>query len=390
MRLLAEAREAVMATRSSDPSWDPQRYWDLLGGAPWLPVSFKHEDGLRFRKRPSSAPALTELLAHGRRRFAGTFVPEEFEGFARAVRDGDVDPFNPSREELEAARLLSDAPYLVPCTLGTAAFKGVAVDFEWLASEVHHSRSLLPWLKWAAGAVEHGAERETVHASVTAIVNAHEWGSLGYVLLGDLLRAHLGRYDDAEAAYRRAIELDPQCVDGAWIGLARTLYSKGGNLEEASAAAAREVALGAFISVNGLLALMTHATILVALGDWTSAERRAKYFIESSGDAVLRDGWGEVLQFFGESLRRGFGIEARNLLAASTAAERWEPLKHALAIVEQRDATELERLAPEMREAVRLVLARISPSTLEEPTPPPVKRRRRSGRRSQPSRVQAR
>lgn len=96
----------------------------------------------------------------------------------------------------------------------------------------------------------------------------------------------------------------------------------------------------------------------------------------------LGENWDQVLIFFFLAVHRGFVAEARELVEKIGASERWETLDHALAIVAHGDSTALGGLAPEMREAVRLVLARISPRTLEEPTSPPKRRRPQPTKRS--------
>ncbi|MCU0875506.1 MAG: tetratricopeptide repeat protein, partial [Pirellulaceae bacterium] len=53
--------------------------------------------------------------------------------------------------------------------------------------------------------------------------------------LGNLLKSHLGRYEEAEQAYRRACELDPKSAD-PWNGLGNLLQTHLGRYEEAEQA----------------------------------------------------------------------------------------------------------------------------------------------------------
>lgn len=65
--------------------------------------------------------------------------------------------------------------------------------------------------------------------------SAAHWFNLAYV------REQLGRHADAEAAFRRAVELDPK-LDRAWYGLALTLIRLG-RLDDAAAALKRNTEL---------------------------------------------------------------------------------------------------------------------------------------------------
>jgi Flp pilus assembly protein TadD len=67
--------------------------------------------------------------------------------------------------------------------------------------------------------------------------NGRPWNGLG-----NLLQVHLGRYDEAEAAYRRAMELDPKYA-WPWNGLGNLLQVHLGRYDEAEAAYRRAMEL---------------------------------------------------------------------------------------------------------------------------------------------------
>ncbi|MBL4685204.1 MAG: ATP-binding protein, partial [Nannocystaceae bacterium] len=104
----------------------------------------------------------------------------------------------------------------------------------------------------------------------------------------------------------------------------------------------------------------TLATILVARGEWEEARPWAAQFL-STDDQFLTEVWISVLAFFRETVSSGFASEARELLREVGARERWEPLDRALDLLARHDLPAIGRLAPEMRTAVRLVLAAIAP-----------------------------
>lgn len=176
--------------------------------------------------------------------------------------------------------------------------------------------------------------------------------------LGRLLQTHLGRDSDAESAYREATVSDPTYADG-WNNLAWTLYVRHGATQEAVESARTAVCLD-----PSDYKAHTVATILVAGGAWSEALPWTRQFL-SANAAFLDEIWSDVLRFFAEAVTHGFHVESRTLLASLDVAERWEPLVRALEVVE-RGVQLLGALAPEMREAVRLVLQRIAPGVLDE------------------------
>jgi len=111
----------------------------------------------------------------------------------------------------------------------------------------------------------------------------------------------------------------------------------------------------------------TLANLLVARDEWNEARPHAKRLL-GAPDTYLAHYWPDILRFFNEVVEHGFITEARNLLAELDRSARWEPLDRALALLEHDDLESLGRLAPEMRDAVELVLAKIAPKALEEHT----------------------
>lgn len=176
--------------------------------------------------------------------------------------------------------------------------------------------------------------------------------------LGRLLQDKLGRSDEAEGAFREAVTWAPENAV-SWNSLAWNLYTRGKELTEAVAAArtAGDLDSSPYIA-------HTVATVLVASGEWAQAEPWARRFIGADAE-FLDETWPDVLRFFAEAVTHGFHAEARALLVETGLGERWEPMVRALEVV-ARGVQQLGALAPEMREAVRLVLVRIAPDLLAE------------------------
>lgn len=159
--------------------------------------------------------------------------------------------------------------------------------------------------------------------------------------------------DEAIAASRESIARTPEDA-ASWNDLAWNLYLRGEDLKEAVTAAHMAVLLGPSPRVA-----YTYATVLVASGEWAEARPWARQFLDAYA-AALDERWADVLRFFAEAVARGAHRGAHRLLEDAGLADRWEPLLRALEVV-ARGNQQLEALAPEMREAVRLTLRWIAP-----------------------------
>ncbi len=86
---------------------------------------------------------------------------------------------------------------------------------------------------------------------------AYPWNGLGI-----LLKNHLGRYDESEAAYRKAIEIDPKLAY-PWNGLGNLLQDNLGRYTEAEAAYRKAIEIGPKYPYpwNGLGLLMWERTL---------------------------------------------------------------------------------------------------------------------------------
>ena len=173
--------------------------------------------------------------------------------------------------------------------------------------------------------------------------------------LGHLLDDHLARYAEAEQAYRRAIEIDPESADDL-NALAWSLYRRDRNLDEAQSLA--EQALGIAPSDQDIV--HTLASLRVRQGDWPSAATLIRRLIDEADAAWLEASWDEILGLFHEAVLNGKAAEARDLLDADDAGERWRPLREALAAAAEGSADYLRQVAPEVAGAAREIHARLT------------------------------
>lgn len=181
----------------------------------------------------------------------------------------------------------------------------------------------------------------------------------GWLMLGRLLVCSLGRPAEGEAAFEKAVALAPEDAY-VWNAIAWSRYIRG-DLSDASLEAARTA-----VRLEGKVPSYVHtlSTILVTRGEWAEAEPYVRQFIAGDVD-FLNECWSDILRFFAEAVVRGFHAEARALLVSMGLEERWEPLVRGLEVV-ARGTQLMGAYAPEMREAVRLVLRQIAPGVLEE------------------------
>jgi tetratricopeptide (TPR) repeat protein len=241
MRLLAEAREAVMTAAMQHPGWDPERFWEQLGGSLALSVQMKHQGATAMIVQPALRTTLDSILRDERAQRCDGFVEEEVEALSRAVREGYIDLQNLSRDELEGAALAQGKRFVVPCALGIASAGGFPVDLEWFTNEVQCSRSLITWISWARLALKGHISADEISLTLLPVIEAQQWGSRTLSLLG-WLQVDLRQYDQAEASYRKAISLDP-LLAFPWNDLGNLLQDHRGKYDEAEAAYRKAISL---------------------------------------------------------------------------------------------------------------------------------------------------
>ncbi|MCA9705377.1 MAG: tetratricopeptide repeat protein [Myxococcales bacterium] len=428
MQLLAEARERVMSTVVEDPSWNAERFWDLLGGSLSFSSRGKH---LVANASVRQLLAVLPILERERDDWRELFVDAELESLRGAVRNGDVELREPSEADLRGAAVVYGAA-VVPCALGIIANGRLAeigpVESGLFDETVRQSRSPLTRLAWFDHAISRGIPSADAWKIVDEIRGDQGWGARALNMLGNLLKNHLGRYEEAEAAYREAIERNPKYA-APWNGLGNLLKNHLGRYEEAEAAYREAIERDPSVAPpwNGLgILLQEHlgryeeaeaayreaivrapregtyranlaqalvlnggsleeahalarsatemgedpyralvfALVLVAEHRWADAEPWARAFIGAL-DQFSKGLWPNVLRFFSEVVTHRFIPQARRLLAETNLSARWEPLDLALALLERDELSGLGRLAPEMREAVTLVISKIAPDALD-------------------------
>ena len=112
------------------------------------------------------------------------------------------------------------------------------------------------------------------------------------------------------------------------------------------------------LAPSDLYTAHTLATILTRLGDWPAAEPLIRRLVTEADEALLDAIWDDVLTLFHEAVLTGRAAEARALLDAGEAGERWRPLREALAAAAEGSADYLRQVAPEVAAPAREIHAR--------------------------------
>ncbi len=303
-RLLAEARDLVLATQPDGAVWAQARAWELLGGSPSLSVSQKARiaEGLD-RATAGQVETLMRQLEAERRELGERLGPESARKLRECLRDGHLR----SLDDVDGARAweaMHGVPSLVALTISAHLSRSHschadggsdAADLPALRKALDTATGphpALTYLEIVAKDGEDAARLSDVWSMAVdrfrATFTAAHWNRAG-----NLLSGHLGRFNEAEQAYRRAIELTP---DSAlpWNGLGNLLAQHLGRFEGAEGAYRTAIALDSGYAQpwNGL-----GNVLLDPLGRFEEAEQAYRRAIAlDSGTALPWHGLGNVLQ----------------------------------------------------------------------------------------------
>lgn len=218
-----------------------------------------------------------------------------------------------------------------------------------------------------------------------------------WVNLGNLLMAHLGRYPEAEEAFRKAIALDERLAP-PWIALGTLLAKRTGTYPEAEDAYRKAMELNpkSLIPPNGIawakfvrgtidtetialahrlfaeggrnpFYLHTAACVFTAADKWDIATTVIRQMLTAADPDFLEKCWPDIERLFQEIAHRGHAAEGRDLLDELGFADRWRPIREAMATVAEGTWRYLFTLAPEVRAPTKILLNRFQ-VVLADPT----------------------
>jgi Flp pilus assembly protein TadD/ADP-ribose pyrophosphatase YjhB (NUDIX family)/energy-coupling factor transporter ATP-binding protein EcfA2 len=255
MELLRKLREQVLGLDLRQAGIDTRELWDLLGGSPHYTLSEKQRIASELGSlTKADAQQLMSALRRAKLGLLSTYrshaavVEKLYEELAGGEMD-EVYDWRAARAcaELPGCRLL---PYIgvnariskdlaaTPVSeseLGRAeaTLTLMAADSLCMASGFCGLGNLLTYRRQKHDEAE-AAYKKAIDLDPTS---AYAWNNLGR-----LFEEHLGRFAEAEAAYRKAIELDPTCAY-PWNSLGSLLADHLGRFAEAEAAYRKAIEL---------------------------------------------------------------------------------------------------------------------------------------------------
>ncbi len=274
-KAMAQIREAIFAAKVRWQPWDPEGFWMLLGGATTLSQRRKmalamqlgyqpKEEVLRWMAWLQERAAKMEALIH---------CPAAVEKLRNAFASGYMVDMN-DMEAARAAALALDAPDIAAIAIASTASRSYDPSvLEALTEAARAARAPYPYVVLGDVLRRKLVRYEEAEAAYRKAVELAPRYPLAWGVLGILLHYDLGRREEAEAAYRRAIQLDPRDAL-AWDNLGRVLHYNLGRYDEAEAAYRKAVELDPRYaeSWDALGEVMLRAG---RLGDAEDARRRA-------------------------------------------------------------------------------------------------------------------
>ncbi|MDR3632397.1 MAG: AAA family ATPase, partial [Isosphaeraceae bacterium] len=271
-QMMDVARQKVFAAKPAFKSWSPDQFWVVLSGCPSFTPAQKlaiasaldniQEDQFVAVKNKLIANInhVTSLI--GSKDLAATVIEAIRQGYMaatekkrpftaipstdQAVVHDEVDlgyPTHWALEDLEGARIATEAlgERELPA-LALAVRLSTRVDSDMISElwqELAHCRSPIPYVQWAYAAAQTRLDPAEIEWAATRGASLCERNGFAWGLLGNL-RTILEQPEQAEAAYRRAIEVDPNYVH-AYCGLGNLLTNDEARAGEAEAAFRRAI-----------------------------------------------------------------------------------------------------------------------------------------------------
>ncbi len=209
MQTLTEIREKIAGIRTESPDWNPDDFCDRLLAAPDMSPEEKRKMAEEVAgKESNELLLLIEKFTDQSEALARRFGPEPCRKLLEAIRNGYMAGITDIEgADSEAVKL--DAPSLrvISRLAGYEETKDRRLldEIEEIIGQV---RTPHVWLSWIETIIsgEGGKEKfASVYPEIILLTghNARTWTRLG------LLLEDLQRFDEAEAAYHKAIEIDP-------------------------------------------------------------------------------------------------------------------------------------------------------------------------------------
>ena len=250
MERMASLAKAVRSARADWGGIDPGEFWKLLGGSPRY--EFAEKVKIVQSLGAISLEALQEIysdLEYSRKRIARHYMREQesVDRLYAALASGELEgPF-----DWKTAVAIANDPSLAAIAIATRVNKFLSnptSDDIRLAEKACLEMSEYPDLSSRSQNIlgnilqYHHRRYDEAEVAYHRAIELDSQFAYPWINLGDLLQYRLTRFNEAEAAYRRAIQLDPHYAD-PWSGLGNLLQDQLSRFEEAEAAYRRAIEL---------------------------------------------------------------------------------------------------------------------------------------------------
>jgi Tfp pilus assembly protein PilF len=233
---LSEIRMAIRQANIRTPGWDPERFWQQLGGAFFLRLDEKKKIAHEIKAMPiSRITGLVQSLDRQALRFSRKLGVELFQSLTAAICAGKLAHYaDIEGADAEAVRTGNQSLRVIArlAKLDAANQSQLLKEVEKILPDV---RSPHVWLLWANRIKKLPGSRKKLEWAYPQMKTLGGHDAYSWNDYGNLLIEHLNRADEAEAAYYLAIELDPKFAL-PWHNLGKLLKEQHNRFDEAEQA----------------------------------------------------------------------------------------------------------------------------------------------------------
>jgi tetratricopeptide (TPR) repeat protein len=238
---LNEIRTAIRQANIRMRGWDPERFWQQLGGALFLRLDEKKKIADEIKTMPvSKLTGLIQSFDRQALRFSRKLGADLFQSLTAAICAGKLANYADIEGADAEALRTGDQSLRVIARLA----KQDAANQSRLLKEVEkilpNVRSPHIWLLWANRIKKLPGSRQKLEWAYPKIKTLGGHDAYSWNDYGNLLIEHLNRADEAEAAYYLAIELDPKFAL-PWYNLGRLLKGQRNRFDEAEQALVKAI-----------------------------------------------------------------------------------------------------------------------------------------------------
>jgi tetratricopeptide (TPR) repeat protein len=240
---LNEIRTAIRVANIRMPGWDPEKFWQQLGGALFLRLDEKRKIANEIRTMPvSRITGMIQSIDRQALRFSRKLGADLFQSLTAAIRAGKLAHYaDIEGADAEAARTGNQSLRVI-----ARLAKQDAANQSRLLKEVEQIlpdvRSPHVWLLWANRIKKLPGSRARLEWAYPQMKTLGGHDAYSWNDYGNLLIEHLNRADEAEAAYYLAIELDPKFAL-PWHNLGKLLKEQRNRFDEAEQAFRKAIEL---------------------------------------------------------------------------------------------------------------------------------------------------